>query len=163
MTTSITRHFASITKGRWGPRQVHYRRIGSGPVVLCLHQSPLSSRDMLATMERWKTHFTCIAPDTPGFGLSDPLGVNRAEASDFAEAVVEFMDALGIERAAVYGFHTGAMITGALAAAYPDRIVCAAANGYVIMTETDRQDFIEQDDLGVDVNRHRECKTGDHA
>ncbi len=143
MTTSITRHFASITNGRWGPRQVHYRRVGSGPVVLCLHQSPLSSRDMLATMERWKTHFTCIAPDTPGFGLSDPLGVDRAEASDFAEAVIEFMDALGIERAAVYGFHTGAMITGALAAAYPERIVCAAANGYVIMTEPDRQDFIE--------------------
>ncbi len=143
MTTSITRHFASITNGRWGPRQVHYRRVGSGPVVLCLHQSPLSSRDMLATMERWKTHFTCIAPDTPGFGLSDPLGVDRAEASDFAEAVIEFMDALGIERAAVYGFHTGAMISGALAAAHPDRIVCAAVNGYVVMTEPDRQDFIE--------------------
>jgi pimeloyl-ACP methyl ester carboxylesterase len=143
MTTSITRHFASITNGRWGPRQVHYRRVGSGPVVLCLHQSPLSSRDMLATMERWKTHFTCIAPDTPGFGLSDPLGVDRAEASDFAEAVIEFMDALGIERAAIYGFHTGAMISGALAAAHPDRIVCAAVNGYVVMTEPDRQDFIE--------------------
>ena len=143
MTTSITRHFASITNGRWGPRQVHYRRVGSGPVVLCLHQSPLSSRDMLATMERWKTHFTCIAPDTPGFGLSDPLGVDRAEASDFAEAVIEFMDSLGIERAAVYGFHTGAMISGALAAAYPERIVCAAVNGYVIMTEPDRQDFVE--------------------
>ena len=143
MTTSITRHFASISNGRWGPRQVHYRRVGSGPVVLCLHQSPLSSRDMLATMERWKAHFTCIAPDTPGFGLSDPLGVDRAEASDFAEAVIEFMDALGIERAAVYGFHTGAMITGALAAAYPERLVCAAANGYVVMTEPDRQDFIE--------------------
>lgn len=143
MTTSITRHFASITNGRWGPRQVHYRRVGSGPVVLCLHQSPLSSRDMLATMERWKTHFTCIAPDTPGFGLSDPLGVDRAEASDFAEAVIEFMDSLGIERAAVYGFHTGAMISGALAVAYPERIVCAAVNGYVIMTEPDRQDFVE--------------------
>jgi pimeloyl-ACP methyl ester carboxylesterase len=98
---------------------------------------------MLATMERWKTHFTCIAPDTPGFGLSDPLGVDRAEASDFAEAVIEFMDALGIERAAIYGFHTGAMISGALAAAHPDRIVCAAVNGYVVMTEPDRQDFIE--------------------
>lgn len=143
MTTNITRHFASITNGRWGSRQVHYRRVGSGPVVLCLHQSPLSSRDMLTTMERWKDHFTCIAPDTPGFGLSDPLGVARAEVSDFAEAVIEFMDALGIERAAVYGFHTGAMISSALAVNHPDRIVCAAVNGYVIMTEQDRQDFVE--------------------
>lgn len=143
MTTNITRHFASITHGRWGSRQVHYRRVGSGPVVLCLHQSPLSSRDMLATMERWKDHFTCIAPDTPGFGLSDPLGIERAEVSDFADAVIEFMDALGIERAAVYGFHTGAMISSALASGHPDRIICAAVNGYVIMTEQDRQDFVE--------------------
>ena len=117
--SAITRHFATISAGRWGARQVHYRRVGSGPLVILFHQSPLSSRDMLATMERWKAHFTCIAPDSPGFGLSDPLGVKAATMSDFADAAIEFMDALGIERAAVYGFHTGAMISGAIAAAYP--------------------------------------------
>lgn len=139
----ITRHFATITTGRWGPRQVHYRRIGTGPVVLCFHQSPMSSRDMVATMERWKDHFTCIAPDSPGFGLSDPLGVAQASIEDFAEAAVEFMDALGIDRAAVYGFHTGAMISVALATAFPERVVCAAANGYVMLTEAERQDIVE--------------------
>ena len=46
----ITRHFASIPGGRWGPRQVHYRRTGRGPVLILLHQSPLSSRDVIATM-----------------------------------------------------------------------------------------------------------------
>lgn len=138
----ITRHFATIPTGRWGARQVHYRHVGKGPVVLCLHQSPLSSRDMLATMERWKGQFTCIAPDTPGFGLSTPLGVERAEVEDFADAVVEFMDALGIDKAAAYGFHTGAMITGGLAAKYPDRITCGAANGYVILTEQERADLV---------------------
>jgi len=139
----ITRHFATITTGRWGPRQVHYRRVGSGPVVICFHQSPMSSRDMVATMERWQDHFTCIAPDSPGFGLSDPLGVANADIEDFAEAAVEFMDALGIERAAVYGFHTGAMIAAAIATAFPERIVCAAANGYVILTEAERADIVE--------------------
>ena len=141
-TSRITRHFATIADGRFGPRQVHYRRVGAGPVVLCLHQSPLSSRDMLATMERWKNHFTCIAPDTPGFGLSDPLGVDRAETADYADAVVEFMDAIGVERAAVYGFHTGAMITGAVAQHHPDRVACAVANGYVILTEQARADIV---------------------
>lgn len=140
--SGITRHFASITSGRWGPRQVHYRRVGSGPVVICFHQSPLSSRDMINTMLRWKSHFTCIAPDSPGFGLSDPLGVSEATMGDFAEAAIEFMDALGIERAAVYGFHTGAMISAAIAAAFPERIVCAAANGYVVMTEQEKQDIV---------------------
>ena len=139
----ITRHFATIEQGRWGPRQVHYRKAGKGPLVILFHQSPLSSRDMIATMELWKDDFTCIAPDTPGFGLSDPLGVPRAEMSDYAEAAVEFMDALGIEKAAVYGFHTGAMVSAALAVAYPERIVCAAANGYVILTEQERAAIVE--------------------
>ncbi len=138
----ITRHFATITKGRWGARQVHYRRVGSGPLVILFHQSPLSSHDMLATMERWKSHFTCIAPDSPGFGLSDPLGVKVASMEDFADAAIEFMDALGIERASVYGFHTGAMISAALAAAYPERIACAVANGYVMMSEEEKRDII---------------------
>jgi pimeloyl-ACP methyl ester carboxylesterase len=140
--SAITRHFATITAGRWGARQVHYRRVGSGPLVILFHQSPLSSRDMLATMGRWKTHFTCIAPDSPGFGLSDPLGVKAATMSDFADAAIEFMDALEIDRAAVYGFHTGAMISGALAAAHPKRIVCAVANGYVMMSTSEKKDIV---------------------
>lgn len=138
----ITRHFATIQNGRWGSRQVHYRHVGKGPVVLCLHQSPLSSRDMLATMERWKTQFTCIAPDTAGFGLSTPLGVTHADVDDFADAVVEFMDAIGVAKAAAYGFHTGAMITGGLAAKYPERITCGVANGYVVLTEQERADLV---------------------
>ncbi|MBM4233866.1 MAG: alpha/beta hydrolase [Gammaproteobacteria bacterium] len=142
-TNRITRHFASITTGRWGARQVHYRRVGSGPVVIMFHQSPLSSRDMLAAMERWQMHFTCIAPDSPGFGLSDAMGVGQAEMGDFAEAAIEFMDAIGVERAAVYGFHTGAMISGAIAAAYPERIVCAAANGYVILAESEKTNILQ--------------------
>jgi 2-hydroxy-6-oxonona-2,4-dienedioate hydrolase len=46
--------------------------------------------------------------------------------------VVEFMDALGVARTAVYGFHTGAMIALALAARHPQRISCAVANGVVL-------------------------------
>lgn len=141
-TNGITRHFATIEQGRWGPRQVHYRKAGKGPLVICFHQSPLSSRDMIATLERWQEHFTCIAPDTPGFGLSDPLGVPQAEMHDYAEAAVEFMDALGIDKAAVYGFHTGAMLSAALAAGFPERVTCAVSNGYVILTEQERADIV---------------------
>lgn len=138
----ITRHFASITDGRWGARQVHYRHVGKGPIVVMLHQSPLSSRDLLATMERWKTQFTCIAPDHPGYGLSDPLGVETAEMPDFAQATMEFLDAIGVPKAAFYGFHTGAMIAVAIAEHYPERTVCAAANGYVVLTQPERDDIV---------------------
>ena len=34
-TSRITRHFATIQDGRWGARQVHYRRTGKGPCSSC--------------------------------------------------------------------------------------------------------------------------------
>jgi pimeloyl-ACP methyl ester carboxylesterase len=139
---SVTRHFATIPHGRFGARQVHYRRAGTGPVVLMFHQSPLSSLDVVPAMNKWKDRYTCIAPDTPGYGLSDPFGVDVVEMEDIADAVVEFMDAIGVEKAALYGFHTGAMIAAAVAAHHPERVVCAAANGYVVMTEAERHDFL---------------------
>jgi pimeloyl-ACP methyl ester carboxylesterase len=138
----VTRHFATIPHGRFGARQVHYRRAGQGPCLLMFHQSPLSSSDLLPAIERWKDHYTCIAPDTPGYGLSDPFGVENVEMADIADAVVEFMDAIGVEKAAIYGFHTGAMIAGAVAAHHPERVVCAVANGYVVLTEAERHDFV---------------------
>jgi pimeloyl-ACP methyl ester carboxylesterase len=138
----IARHFASIAGGVFGARQVHYRRAGNGPAVLLLHQSPMSSRDLLPVIERWQSEFTLIAPDTPGYGLSDPFGREPVTMDDIADGVIELLDALGIERIAAYGFHTGAMIAGALAARHPQRLSCAVANGYVVMGEAERADFL---------------------
>ena len=138
----ITRHFVSIGGGVFGARQVHYRRAGNGPAVLLLHQSPMSSRDLLPVIERWQSEFTLIAPDTPGYGLSDPFGREPVTMEEIADGVIELLDALGIDRVAVYGFHTGAMIVGALASRHPQRLSCAVANGYVVMDEAARADFL---------------------
>lgn len=141
MTQQIQRHFATITNGRWGDRQVHYRRGGRGPALLMLHQSPMSSRDLLPVIESWRKDFTVIAPDTPGYGLSDPLGVADLEMADIAEAIVEFVDELGLSQLAVYGFHTGAGIATALAAEIPDRVTAVAANGYYMGSDAERADI----------------------
>ena len=138
----ISRHFATIPAGRFGARQVHYRRMGHGPLVLMLHQSPLSSRDLEPVMQRWADRFTMIAPDTPGYGLSDPFGVEVVEMDDVAQGVVEFLDAIGVQRCAVYGFHTGAMIAAALAAGFPERVSAAVANGYVVLSPEERADIV---------------------
>ena len=142
MQNSYERHFATISGGRWGPRQVHYLKAGKGPAVVMLHQSPKSSWDMLPAMMRWAEHFTVIAPDTPGYGLSDPIGTDL-EMEDFGEAVVEFLDALGIERTGLYGFHTGAGMAMEVARQVPDRIAGVVSNGYVVMEDKDRADFLE--------------------
>lgn len=139
MAATVTRHFVTV-----GARQVHYRRAGSGPPVLLLHQSPKTSADVLPMLAVMAPHCTVIAPDNPGYGLSDPLPVSPTLATmpHFADGVADFMDALGIARAAVYGFHTGAAIGTCLAARHPARVTALAANGVLLTTPEERADFL---------------------
>ncbi|UCG72691.1 MAG: alpha/beta fold hydrolase [Chromatiales bacterium] len=130
---SLTRHMVTIV-GQHGTRQVHYRRQGDGPAVLLLHQSPQSSREFEPLIAKWSDNFTVIAPDTPGYGLSDPLPARDATMEDLAASVMEFADAIGLGRFGIYGYHTGGGMAVALAHAYPDRITTAAANGLVMPT-----------------------------
>lgn len=124
----IFRHFIRV-----GNRRVHYRRAGSGPCLLMVHQSPRSSAEYEPLMQRWAQHFTCIAPDTPGFGQSDPLPGNP-EIAEFAQALIELLDALGIERTAAYGFHSGGIILVSAARRWPERFSALAVGGYAIWT-----------------------------
>lgn len=138
MPAAVTRHFATVD-GRFGRRHVHYRRAGQGPALLLLHQSPQSSRELVPLLEAWGERFTAFAPDTPGYGCSDPLGIPVASLDDFAAATVEFLDAVGVRRAGVYGFHTGGMIGVALGHRHPDRIAAVACNGLAVLDADERE------------------------
>jgi hypothetical protein len=134
----ITRHFVRV-----GDRIVHYRKAGSGPPVLFVHQSPRSSAEYVPLMERWSAHFTCIAPDSPGFGQSTPLPPTP-ECEDFADATVAFMDAIGLQQTAAYGFHSGAIILVTAAKRHPHRFAALAAGGYGVWTEAEKALFAEK-------------------
>jgi haloalkane dehalogenase len=125
----ITRHFIDV-----GDRRIHYRKAGSGPPLLMVHQSPRSSAEYAVLMTRWAEHFTCIAPDTPGFGQSDPLPIDRPDIGDFADALIGFLDALGIDRTAAYGFHSGGIILVTTLKKHPDRFTALAVGGYAVWT-----------------------------
>ncbi len=141
MTAKIARHFVTLD-GRFGTRQVHYRRAGSGPLLLMLHQSPQSSRELEPLIAQWSEYFTIVAPDSPGYGLSDSLGVEQAKLSDFADATIEFMDAIGAGRFGIYGFHTGGMIGIAVAHGYPDRVTGFASNGVAVPTDRELDEIL---------------------
>lgn len=99
-----------------GGRTVHYRRCGTGPAVVLLHDSPRSSRLHIGTMTALADAFTVFALDTPGYGNSEPLGADNPTIADFAAALAQTLAALGLERAPLYATHTGAKIALALAA-----------------------------------------------
>jgi pimeloyl-ACP methyl ester carboxylesterase len=135
----IERAFLSVAG-----RQVHYRRAGSGPAVVLLHQSPKSSEELVPMMRLLAPDFTVLAPDTPGYGLSDPVAPPDAEPEIdiFADAVAQFFDGMGLERACLYGLHTGAAIGTRFAARYPGRVAALVANGTLIKTDAERADFL---------------------
>lgn len=134
----ITRHILTLpASGSQPARKVHYRRCGEGPAVLMVHQSPRSSAEYAALMQHWGAHFTCIAPDTPGFGQSDPLSMTDGQEphiDDFADALEAFLGALGVTRCAAYGFHSGGIILVTALKRHPELFSCLAVGGYAIWT-----------------------------
>ncbi len=140
MNPAITRHVLTLPGSG---RKVHYRRCGSGPVLLMVHQSPRSSAEYADLMRQWGSHFTCIAPDTPGFGQSDPLP-GEPDIADFADALCAFLDALGVKHCAAYGFHSGGIILVTAIKRQPQRFSCLAIGGYAIWTEAEMRLFGER-------------------
>ena len=110
MKNNISTKFQTVT-GKFGEREGRYLTSGSGPVIFLLHQSPKSADEYKPLMDLWSNDFTMIAPDTPGFGASDPLESDQVTIEDIAEATIELADALGIDEFGLYGFHTGAIIS----------------------------------------------------
>lgn len=136
----ITRHILTIPGSG---RRVHYRKCGSGPALLLVHQSPRSSAEYEPLMKRWGQHFTCIAPDTPGFGQSDPLP-GRPEIGDFAAALGETVRALGLRRCAAYGFHSGGIILVTALKRRALDLSCLAVGGYAVWSEAEMRLFGER-------------------
>jgi pimeloyl-ACP methyl ester carboxylesterase len=129
----VTRHVVDI-----GDRPVHYRMAGRGFPVLMLHQSPRSSADMVELMTRWSRDFLCIAPDTPGFGDSDPLA-GPVSLARLADEVAALVDALGLERVGLYGVHTGAILAVMTGVRHPGKVAALAVNGYGAWTAAERR------------------------
>ncbi|HEY1747029.1 MAG TPA: alpha/beta hydrolase [Xanthobacteraceae bacterium] len=139
---NVTKHFVTV-----GNRRVHYLRAGRGPALAMLHASPCSAKVMRPLLPVFGERSTCLVFDTPGFGLSDKLPIAKPRVEDFADALAETLDALGVEQAAAYGRHTGASIAVEFAARHPQRCAMAYADGYAVFAKpyTDEQleDYLE--------------------
>ncbi len=135
----IQRQFVRI-----GNRHVHYRHAGTGRVLMLLHQSPQNSRMWLQMIERFAGHYTVIAPDTPGFGYSDPLPDATPGIDRFAAATLELADALGIDRFALFGMHTGGLIGMHLAWTAPERLHCLIVDGYALFNDAERARYTDR-------------------
>ncbi|WP_110241525.1 alpha/beta fold hydrolase [Nocardioides gilvus] len=138
----IERHYADLADG-----QVHYLRAGSGAPVILLHSSPMSSATMVEWIDALAGRFTVLAMDTPGYGQSDPLpGETGRERSipEYAQRVLDFADALGIDRFIVAGTHTGSKIALETAVIAPDRVAQLVMDGLGLYTGPELEEQLER-------------------
>jgi 2-hydroxy-6-oxonona-2,4-dienedioate hydrolase len=117
LTESDTSQFVQTKKWR-----LHYNAAGTGHPVVMLHGSgPGASgwSNFKTTLVGLSPEYRAIAVDMPGWGKSDTA---PADDRDHVEALVLFLDELGIDRAAVIGNSMGGATALRFAVEHPDRI-----------------------------------------
>ncbi len=115
--------FATTKFGR-----IHMLTAGSGDPLLLLHSNGGSAYEYEHVIEPLSRKRRVIAWDMPGQGDSDPL-LKHLSVREYADAVVDLMDCLGIKKADVLGASIGGAICVALGAVHATRM------GRIFITE----------------------------
>ena len=126
--------FLSATSGTVGPTRMRFRSVatrgarlslveaGEGPAVLAVHGLGATKGSFLPTVAALSTRFHTIALDLPGFGDSGkPIG-SAYDASFFAAACIDLLDALELDRVHLIGNSLGGRVVLEIALRHPDRV-----------------------------------------
>lgn len=119
---TITLPESPVAPGR--PAEIYVREAGSGSPVVILHGGwGYEAYPFDAAIEALAPRHRVLAPDRVGYGRSGrlaalPPGFHRL----MAEETLAVMDALGVERAALWGHSDGAVIAANLAFLAPERV-----------------------------------------
>lgn len=130
--------------------QVHFQDVrpaagaaAGTPVYVLLHQVPWSHVYFTrAQSELAARGIRSIAIDTPGYGLSSRLR-SPPSIADYAGAIREALDSLGLARVVVAGHHTGVTIGSEIARADPGRVECLVMNGVPLYTSAEAKARLE--------------------
>lgn len=137
--------------------QLHYRWAGhiDSPALLLLHQTPSHSAMFDSLISLLSSDFYVLAPDTPGFGNSDPLSCDVTIGS-LAKRIAELPEGLGLSSYFVFGHHTGAAIAKQLCHDYPERVSALVLSGPTYLDAEQKQA------LRNSVSASKISRDGDH-
>ena len=135
----------AYTDGQFG--QIHYRiaaaQTDTGkPPLICLHQSPKCGLEFETFMRAASFDRTIIAPDYPGYGMSDAAPSEDATTIPmYAIEMWRVVDALGYETVDLFGNHTGAKVAAEMAMQRGRDVHAIAMISAAILTDEEREMF----------------------
>lgn len=136
----ITRQFVD---GPFG--QVHVRMCGEPndlPPVICLHQSPKSSREFTKILPYLAKDRFCIAIDNPGHGESDlPPSEKDATIENYAKSAWVAIQALGYDSIDILGHHTGAKVGVEMAYQQPKNVRHIVMVSALVLSQEEQDGF----------------------
>ena len=113
---AIRRGYADTSIG-----QLHYRRAGTGGVLVLLHHTAASSEHYEPLMRLLAPRFDLVAIDTPGFGMS--VSFTRMHSlEEYARVIVEALENIGVGSFSIFGHHTGAAIACEVASLHAKKV-----------------------------------------
>ncbi len=100
--------------------RMHYVRQGAGPLVMLIHGFPETSYCWRKVMPLLAPHFTVVAPDMRGYGLSDKPA-DGYDKKTMAADMRALAEAIGFQKIAVMAGHDrGARVAHRCGLDYPD-------------------------------------------
>lgn len=127
--------------------QIHLRQAGitrDKPPLICLHQSPKSSREFINFMTMAANDRLVIALDSPGHGESD-IPPQQIYIEGYARALWQALNALGVtQKVDLLGHHTGAKVACEMAYQKPDNVRAVVMISALILTDYERENFKSQ-------------------
>jgi pimeloyl-ACP methyl ester carboxylesterase len=116
-TTTLTRGFVQCPDG-----DIEYAELGSGEPFIMLHMTPASCMWYRDVMPLLADEYRVISMSTMGYGRSSRPKPPYASIDKFATSVGWLLDGLKIDKAHIYGNHTGSQIALEFGALFPDRV-----------------------------------------
>jgi 2-hydroxy-6-oxonona-2,4-dienedioate hydrolase len=102
---------------------LRYHEAGEGPPLLMLHGSGpgvTGWRNFRGNLPVFAERFRCLVLEFPGFGVSEPTDRHPMVAAP--DAVIRFLDGLGLQQVDVIGNSMGGIVATQVAVTQPDRV-----------------------------------------
>ena len=99
------------------------------PAILLLHGVGANSMHWRFQLATLADRYRVIAWNAPGYMLSDAFVKDWPDCRDYADALADFLAALGLDRINLLGNSFGSRVAQCFAAHYPDRVIRMALTG----------------------------------